>query len=735
MAGICHVALTSVIIFITLLSFSDVALSDSEKEGKYGKLLVVTVATKETDAFRRYMDSAEAFGINVKVVGMDQEWKGGDIEHGPGGGFKINLLREAVAQYKDDEDLVIMFTDSYDVLFLADADEMLRKFKAYQINLLFSAETYIWPEKSLANKYPKVENGYPYLCSGLYMGYAPYIYKALSYKPIEDIADDQLFFTELYLAERHKWNIKLDNPAVIFQNINGARADITLRFEGGNNLLHNTKYNTVPCVLHGNGPTKVYLNHLGNYLPNKWTFDGGCQNCDLDTFDLQGLPVEDYPSVVIAIFVGVPTPFFAEFLDLLTKLNYPKNKIDIFIHNRAMFHYHMLEKFREEKGPLYNSIKIILPAEMLGDAKGRNRGVDHCMSMECDYYFSVDSDVQLTNPDVLRLLMETNKQIVAPVVSKRGKLWSNFWGDLNSQGYYARSEDYVDLVRRNRRGVWNVPYINNVYLAKGEMVKTYKPNFEIEDLDTDMAICMDLRSKGIFLYVVNMEDSYGHIVTLDNYETTHLHNDMWELWNNKEDWEAKYLSPDYFVVKEMDRNNITMPCTDVYTFPLMSRTWAKELIEEMEHFGEWSGGGNQDKRLNGGYENVPTRDIHMNQIGFEQHWLYFLREYVVPICENVYPGYYSKAYAIMNFVVRYKPDEQASLRPHHDSSTYTINVALNERETDYEGGGARFIRYNCSVVGLPVGYSIMHPGRLTHYHEGLPTTNGTRYIMVSFIDP
>ena len=42
---------------------------------------------------------------------MDQEWKGGDIENGPGGGFKINLLREALAQYKDDEDLVIMFTD------------------------------------------------------------------------------------------------------------------------------------------------------------------------------------------------------------------------------------------------------------------------------------------------------------------------------------------------------------------------------------------------------------------------------------------------------------------------------------------------------------------------------------------------------------------------------------------------------------------------------------------------
>lgn len=38
----------------------------------------------------------------------------------------------------------------------------------------------------------------------------------------------------------------------------------------------------------------------------------------------------------------------------------------------------------------------------------------------------------------------------------------------------------------------------------------------------------------------------------------------------------------------------------------------------------------------------------------------------------------------MNFVVRYRPDEQPSLRPHHDSSTYTINIALNRPKIDYE---------------------------------------------------
>lgn len=56
-------------------------------------------------------------------------------------------------------------------------------------------------------------------------------------------------------------------------------------------------------------------------------------------------------------------------------------------------------------------------------------------------------------------------------------------------------------------------------------------------------------------------------------------------------------------------------------------------------------------------------------------------------------------------------------------------------DVDYEGGGCRFIRYNCSVRDTKQGWLLMHPGRLTHYHEGLVVTNGTRYIMISFVDP
>lgn len=50
----------------------------------------------------------------------------------------------------------------------------------------------------------------------------------------------------------------------------------------------------------------------------------------------------------------------------------------------------------------------------------------------------------------------------------------------------------------------------------------------------------------------------------------------------------------------------------------------------------------QDKRISGGYETVPTDDIHMKQIGFDREWLHFIREFISPVTLKVFSGYYTK---------------------------------------------------------------------------------------------
>lgn len=45
-------------------------------------------------------------------------------------------------------------------------------------------------------------------------------------------------------------------------------------------------FSTQPLVIHANGPTKLLLNTLGNYVPKGWNKEDGCLNCWEDMVDL-----------------------------------------------------------------------------------------------------------------------------------------------------------------------------------------------------------------------------------------------------------------------------------------------------------------------------------------------------------------------------------------------------------------------------------------------------------------
>uniref|UniRef100_A0A8C5I2X3 procollagen-lysine 5-dioxygenase n=1 Tax=Gouania willdenowi TaxID=441366 RepID=A0A8C5I2X3_GOUWI len=693
------------------------------------KLLILTVATEKTDGFNRFMQSAAYFNYTVKVLGMGEAWKGGNVGHSIGGGQKVRLLKDAVKDLADQEDLVILSVDSYDLIFAGGPEEILKKFQQANHKVLFAAEGLIWPDKRLADKYPSVRSGKRFLNSGGMIGYAPYINRIVSKWNLDDNDDDQLFYTKIYLdplLECSKLQVSLRHSSRPCAN------EVLLKFGTGRVRVRNTLYDSLPVVVHGNGNTKMYLNYLGNYVPNAWSYEQGCSHCDDDLVELSQLKV----NVLIGVFIEQPTPFLPEFFQRLLTLDYPKDKLKVFVHNNEVYHEKHIQRFWEENRNVFKSFKVVGPEENLSQGEARNMGMDICrQDATCDYYFSIDSDVMLTNRQTIKLLIEQNRKIIGPLVTRHSKLWSNFWGALSLDGYYARSEDYIDIVQRKRVGVWNIPYMAHVYLVKGSVLRNELKErncFVLEKLDSDMALCRSAREMGVFMYITNRHD-FGRLISTANYNISHYNNDLWQIYENPVDWKEKYIHQNYTEI--FTANYMEEPCPDVFWFPVLTETACDEIVEEMEHYGSWSGGRHEDKRISGGYETVPTDDIHMKQIGFDKEWLHFIREFISPVTLKVFAGYYTKGYAVMNFVVKYTPERQAYLRPHHDSSTFTINIALNNKDVDFQGGGCRFHRYNCSIDSPRKGWSFMHPGRLTHLHEGLPTTNGTRYILVSFIDP
>lgn len=152
--------------------------------------------------------------------------------------------------------------DSYDVIFTAGEAEILSAFEKFDTKVVFSAEGFCWPDINLTDTYPAVESsaGNRFLNSGGFIGAASVLYEMIeSGGEIENDADDQLFYTKIYLDQelRSKFGLKLDHKANMFQNLNGAVGDVELKFSIDDAYVENTAYRTRPLIVHGNGASNV----------------------------------------------------------------------------------------------------------------------------------------------------------------------------------------------------------------------------------------------------------------------------------------------------------------------------------------------------------------------------------------------------------------------------------------------------------------------------------------------
>ncbi|AFX92362.1 putative procollagen-lysine 2-oxoglutarate 5-dioxygenase [Megavirus courdo11] len=463
--------------------------------------------------------------------------------------------------------------------------------------------------------------------------------------------------------------------------------------------ISHKKFGTTPSILFSNEIGNLVLNRIQNYTGNNWNEYYGYRN-------------HTEPKTILpTVYISILSDKNPSVVDIIQTIDYPRELLTVVITKGTIndnYYQEDLEKY---------------------------------IATNCEYYFFINHDCILVNPNVLKELINLNKKIIAPLIRRGDESWTNFWGDLDKNGYYKRSHDYFDIINGERRGCWNVPHVFGTYLIHRSVIESVPDMFtKNTDIDADMRMCHNIRQHDIHIYLSNL-NSYGYIQTelqiapeIDiNKEVT-----VFDFSTRRSEWEKKYLHPEYF----LNKNNLkhlrcTELCNDVFNFPLFSREFCSELIQTMEKYGKWSGGAghNIDHRLGHNYyENVPTQDIQLFEVGLDKHWESIVNEYIAPLVRIVYSNYKTKSVHLA-FVVRYHWQQQSELQEHHDASTYTINIALNEGGgKDYEGGGSRFIRQNYSSINQEIGTANLHPGKCTHYHKGLKTTAGIRYILVSFIN-
>ncbi|XP_065312553.1 procollagen galactosyltransferase 1-like [Gordionus sp. m RMFG-2023] len=94
-----------------------------------------------------------------------------------------------------------------------------------------------------------------------------------------------------------------------------------------------------------------------------------------------------------------------------------------------------------------------------------------------DYIFYLDMDNFITNPDTLNFLIRTKLPLVSPMLTSGH--YSNFWGAMNEEGYYKRHDDYMPIVKREKKGCFKVPMIHSTYLIDLKKVFPGKTNVNI----------------------------------------------------------------------------------------------------------------------------------------------------------------------------------------------------------------------------------------------------------------
>ena len=677
----------------------------------------VTIATNDNDCYRRYITSCEIYGVKPIVLGMGHDWKGGNMINGPGGGHKINLFKEYLNTI--DTNQLIIFSDSYDVIMNNHINILIAKYhELFEDKIVFAADTACWPDVNLSNAYPNLSTKYcdlstKYLNSGVFIGYSDDI-KNIVKRHINNEEDDQLYYTYEFLYN-NKNKINIDYQCELFICIEGLTNKIFID-KNVNCISYNDNR---ACFVHGNGSesTKIFFN---NIITNYCLHYNDTYGMYYDDKQLSYNNIKNTSTTPNIIFVLHEIPHFTNidtWLQCIHDIQFVKENVLIlftYINKQAKTIFE--NKFTNYQ---YNTYAIkINDNDNVWDSV-----IQYLKHIDIDYefIFYCKSNSILTNHNVLNDMLSQGKNIISPLLVKCNTVYSNFWGDVNDLGYYKRSINYFDIVERKIVGCWNVPYVADTLLIHRKYINITNftnDNAKYHINDPDIIFCKTIRDMYDFMYVLN-NDNYGYIDDAITLNTINV---------DKQRWESKYLH-EKFNPNDIYSTHIEL-CQDVHYLQVFNDTFCKEMINLAENNNNWSSGGDShyDERLNA-IENYPTKDIQLYDLNVEDMWKKIIQYYIAPFMWAHYK-FTTKEHNI-SFIVKYSLDGQCELKPHHDSSSYTVNLCMNNQFT---GGGCKFIKQNKIINNKNIGSLILHPGKITHYHGGLAITSGVRYLLVSFIN-
>ena len=208
-------------------------------------LHVVTIASSTPAGFKRFVYSCIRNRIHLDVLGFGQPY-----HH-----MKKLYYMDKYLETLPEDDLVL-FVDSYDIIFLEDMEEIVSRFSKMQVPFLISAERNPYPNVATGSpykeRYPEAATSCRYLNSGSYIGSVKEVRKrvqgGIEFAHSGLTGCDQGLL-QLHFIE-HPAEYCLDSYCELFLPVFMV-SESEVRLENG--TITFTETGSHPCIIHANG--------------------------------------------------------------------------------------------------------------------------------------------------------------------------------------------------------------------------------------------------------------------------------------------------------------------------------------------------------------------------------------------------------------------------------------------------------------------------------------------------
>lgn len=222
-----------------LLLFSTFACAED-----LNRFHVCTISSYRHKNLEKLIHSCKKHHIELDVLGIEKPY--------PHNGIKFFYMEEYLKSLEEDD--IVMYVDAFDVIIVADKEEILRKFLAMDAPFVMAAEMNCAPNSSLAPFFPHSPTPFKFINTGTYIGYVKNIREWIqALQPVNPNRCDQAQTIEHYLKdEENRRFFTLDYQCELFLPLFMVPYNhLFIDIEKKQVRCRLTK--TTPCVIHANG--------------------------------------------------------------------------------------------------------------------------------------------------------------------------------------------------------------------------------------------------------------------------------------------------------------------------------------------------------------------------------------------------------------------------------------------------------------------------------------------------